>query len=47
MSDALNAALQENIALRCLLGGGCNANNDGLHTIMGKGRDEFASTAAR
>jgi hypothetical protein len=39
--DALARALEENIALRCLLGGGCDANNDGLHTTLGRGKDEF------
>lgn len=34
---------KENLALRIMLGAGCDANNDGLHTIMGKGRDAFCT----
>jgi hypothetical protein len=41
--DALAELVAENLALRCLMGGGCDANNDGLHTIVGKGKDEFCA----
>ncbi len=40
----LAEVLKESIALRCLLGGGCDANDDGPHeTIVGKGRDKFCA----
>lgn len=42
LRDALNEALRENIALRCINGGGCDANADGPHpTLVGKGRERF------
>jgi hypothetical protein len=31
IADVLQAALEENIALRSMLGGGCDANNEGAH----------------
>ena len=37
MSDELCRALEENVALRCLLGAGCDANNDGPHQTIVKG----------
>lgn len=41
---ALEAALRENLALRCLLGGGCDANNDGPHqTLVVKGKERFCA----
>lgn len=37
----LEKALRENLALRCMLSAGCDANNDGGHTILGKAPDQF------
>lgn len=36
-------ALEENIRLRCLLGGGCDANNDGPHSCTGSGKSQFCT----
>lgn len=41
--EGVEALVAENLALRCMLGGGCDANNDGLHTIIKQGRDEFCT----
>ncbi len=40
---ALDRAVKENIALRCMLSAGCDANNDGHHTIVKSGKDEFCA----
>lgn len=42
-SGVIEALAAENLALRCLLGGGCDANNDGPHTIIKQGKDEFCA----
>ena len=39
--DTLEALATENLALRTMLKGGCDANNDGPHELIGSGRDEF------
>jgi len=37
----LTAAAQETVALRVMLGAGCDANNDEHHEIIGTGKDAF------
>lgn len=35
--------VQENLALQCLLGGGCDANDDGQHAVVTSPTGEFCS----
>lgn len=45
LSEAARSAVEglvaENLALRCLMGGGCDANDDGLHVVVRTGSGEF------
>lgn len=39
--DPIEILARENLALRCMLGGGCDVNNDGLHEIVKAPSGEF------
>ena len=40
-AQLLDQALRENIALRNMISGGCDANNEGPHTLYGHGSNSF------
>ena len=43
MTEEMKRLAAENIALRSLLGAGCDANNEGPHSIVTRGSEQFCS----